>query len=105
MASKSVSSVFATDSAMTAELNKERASALGRTGRRVEELLGRCTALRDALAGTQGEVRAALLAEYAEARQLALKWLWYLTVQREAIGLRRHDDVESTYPTPPRIAE
>jgi len=105
MASKSLTSVFATDQAMAAELNKERASALGRTGRKLEELLERCASLREALSQAQGERRAALLGEYAEARKLALTWTWYMVVQREAIGLRRHDDVDVIYPAPPRIAE
>lgn len=50
-------------------------------------------------------MRRRLLAESAEARRQAEQWRWYLCVQREAIGLRRHDDVDATFPIPPIIRE
>ncbi|GMU59249.1 MAG: hypothetical protein AMXMBFR34_10120 [Myxococcaceae bacterium] len=94
-----------TSAAMEAELNKERASALGRTGARLELHLERCEALLDKLCGSTGAERRALLAEYRDERAEAEKWRWYLTIQREAMGLRRHDDVERLYPTPPAMRD
>jgi hypothetical protein len=91
--------------AMEAELNKERAAALGRTGARLELHLDRCQALLGKLRGATGAERKALLAEYRHERAEAEKWRWYLTIQREALGLRRHDDVDWRYPAPPAVRE
>jgi hypothetical protein len=56
------------------EIAEEKASALGRAGRRLEAALA-------ALSGAAGEARAPLVAEAADA-------LFAYLVQREAIGLR-----------------
>ncbi|MEW5739534.1 MAG: hypothetical protein AB1938_11445 [Myxococcota bacterium] len=96
---------FQTSAAMEAELNKERASALGRTGARLELHLDRCRDLMSRLRGTTGHERRALLAEYRDERAEAEKWRWYLMIQREAVGLRRHDDVDRLYPTPPAMRD
>lgn len=91
--------------ALEAELDRERAGALGRTGRLLELALETCQALRTSLEAATGRERRRLIAEYREARAEAEKWRWYLTIQREAMGLRRHDDVERLYPTPPVVRE
>ena len=91
--------------ALEAELNKEKAGALGRTGRILAAHLATCRELAQQLAGATGEARRRLLAEYAESRRQAEQYRWYLYVQREAIGLRRHDDVDATFPIPPIIKE
>lgn len=91
--------------AMEAELNKERAGALGRTARTLETHLDKCAQLAKQLELAASDARARLLAEYREEYALALKWRWYLCIQREAMGLRRHDDVDRIYPPPKNIKE
>lgn len=67
------------------ELAEEMAIALGRAGRTVEERLSRLAA-HEAAAELQGEARARLLKEAAEAVHAYF-------IQRELCGLKRHDDV------------
>lgn len=89
--------------AWEAELNKERAGALGLTARKLEVLLQRCGELRDELAKARGALRELLLAEYREAREESERQRWNLCVQREAIGVRRHEDVDRLYPSAPKL--
>ncbi|MEW6435110.1 MAG: hypothetical protein AB1730_26720 [Myxococcota bacterium] len=91
--------------ALDSELNKERADALGRAGKQLELALEQCQALLVQLRAAAGRERRRLIGEYREARAGAEKWRWYLTIQREAMGLARHDDVERLYPTPPVVRE
>lgn len=70
------------------ELQKERASSLGRAGEALERALSEW---REASA--KGADAAALRAE-------AQKRLWYLVVQREALGLRRHRELYDLYGIP-----
>lgn len=92
------------DSAMTAELNKEKASGLGNTGRLLEEAIAKLNALSGKVGTTHGAVRAELLSEYADTRKRALELRWYLEVQREAMGLRRHTDLDHFFPIPGPLA-
>jgi hypothetical protein len=48
--------------------------------------------------------RAALLREYEAARRRAAFARLMLVIQREAIGLRHHRDVDRQFPQPPRRA-
>jgi len=73
------------------ELIEEMASSLGRVAEKLEGFLARCAALA-----------AADAADYEEARRQAELHLWYLVVQREAIGFRDHSRVYAMYPLPPR---
>jgi hypothetical protein len=76
------------------ELARERAAALGRAGRRVEEARDACLALARRPEVTADAYRAAL-ATFDEAR-------WEFCVQREALGLYDHTWVDRIYPPPPR---
>jgi len=72
------------------DLHSERAAALGRASRELEAALAAYAAAEDACAadpspGTRAHRQAALA--HAGER------LWYLVIQREAIGLRRHDEL------------
>jgi uncharacterized protein DUF6665 len=78
--------------ALQYELHQEMASSLGRVARKLEALLERCAEL--AAAGAAGEYRAAW--------EQANLHLWYLIVQREAMGFRDHTRVYETYRLPPR---
>lgn len=91
-----------TASAWEAELNKERAGALGATARKLELLLQTCRELGPKIDATlDADLRALLLRDYREAREEAERQRWNLCVQREAIGLRRHEDVDRHYPPAP----
>lgn len=82
------------------EFRQERAAALGRVGRTLETLLARLSRLREAWAEAPEGMRPALAAEYAEVHRQAVTYRWYLEVQRESIGLRRHDRLDEQYRLP-----
>ena len=85
------------------EIVKEKAAALGRTGERLEAALADAEALRLALDGESDPGRrTALMRDYEGARQRALLARTMLLIQREAIGLRHHRDVDQQFPEPPR---
>jgi hypothetical protein len=83
------------------ELQEERAAALVRISRRLERLLDQLSATREQIAHGREEDRARDVAAYRELRKQALKYRWYLEVQREAIGLRQHQRLDEFYPIPP----
>lgn len=86
------------------ELAQEKASALARTTERLEGALAELAALDEALAGApEGEEREARLARRAEVRRRAAQQLWYVIIQREALGLRDHEVVYRTYRVPPEV--
>jgi hypothetical protein len=85
------------------EIVKEKAAALGRAGERVEDALAEVAAVSRALdVETASSRRAALLADYEAARRRAITARQMLVIQREAIGLRYHRDVDRQFPEPPR---
>jgi hypothetical protein len=85
------------------EIVREKAAALGRAGERLEAALADAAALGQALdAARDPERRAAILRDYERARQQALLARTMLLIQREAIGLRYHRDVDRQFPEPPR---
>lgn len=103
---KEIKRVFAVDAALTAEINREKASGLGRTGRLIEEAIAACAQLRKTLEGLPaGPRRQSLLKEYAAQRKVVLEQRWYLEVQREAMGLRKHQDLDTYFPIPPILRE
>jgi len=81
------------------ELVAERAAALRRIADRLEELIGRLHALRRASREREA-ARASLLDHYRAVQRQAHRYRWYLEVQREAIGLRRHEMLDELYPIP-----
>ncbi len=89
------------------ELQEERAAALARISRRLERLLEQCEATREQIARGGGkdhrsdEQRARDIATYRHLREQAVKYRWYLEVQREAIGLRNHQGLDEFYSIPP----
>jgi hypothetical protein len=99
----SVKRDFANTSAWEAELNKERAGALGLTARELEAALEVCRGLATTLdALPPGALRDLTLEDYREARTESERQRWNLCVQREAVGLRRHDEVDRFYPIAPK---
>lgn len=89
--------------AVEAEINEERAAALGRAGRRVQAEFDRCRQLSARIddAGEPGE-RSRLLDEYRAAHAAFEHRRWQLHVHREAIGLNDHRWVDRVYPMPAR---
>lgn len=87
------------------EVRLEQATSLGRVGRQLEVFLEKLEAVRQALEGLEGPARRPLVLAHAELRKQAELYLWYLTVQREAMGIRQHGDLEDFYPIPRSIRE
>ena len=80
------------------DIMKEKAEALGRAGARLEENLQRIKNLEQRLDMLEREGRGerevnALIREFNQARQMALQYLHYLIIQREALGFRRHANI------------
>ncbi len=86
--------------AVSAELDQERASALSRAGRRVEQQSARCRVLGELL--DLDPDRADLLAEYRAARAEFDRLRWRFQVQREAVGLLDQRWMDRHYPMPAR---
>ena len=85
------------------ELQEERAAALARISRRLERLLNQLQATREQIARGRDEDRARDIAAYRELHREAVKYRWYLEVQREAIGLRQHQHLDEFYRIPPEV--
>jgi hypothetical protein len=85
------------------EIRREKAAALGRAGERLEEALRETTEFGRRLdAIVEGEARRELVDAYEAARQRAQAARYALVIQREAIGLRNHRDLDRLFPEPPR---
>lgn len=82
------------------EIRAEKAAALARIAGALEGLLAELQRRREDLARLSGDGRARAVEEYAALRDQARLYRWYLVVQREALGLFRHDDVDRHYPVP-----
>jgi hypothetical protein len=83
------------------ELQEERAAALSRISRRLEFLIAQLEATREQIAHAPEDDRARSVAAYRELHKQAVKYRWYLEVQREAIGLRQHHRIDEFYRIPP----
>jgi len=87
------------------EIVQEKAATLGRAGERLEAALAAARALGDALDAARDPARReTLLREYETARRQAAAARQMLLIQREAIGLHHHRDVDRQFPEPPRRA-
>lgn len=82
------------------ELNEERAAALIRISRTLESAIAQLHAARERLLLERGADRDREMAGYAELRRLALRYRWYLEVQREALGMRHHHMLDEFYRIP-----
>ena len=85
------------------EIRREKAAALGRAGERLEDALRETEEIGARLdAAGDATERARLLDTYDVARRRALAARHALVIQREAIGLRNHRDVDRLFPEPVR---
>ena len=96
------------------EIRKEKAETLGRAGERLEQALQKLEGIRRGILCLAGEsldpslrdrepVRLAMaekVAEHARLCEEAKRLRHTLIIQREAVGLWRHEDVDRQYPMP-----
>ena len=96
-----LASFNAPQAALDFEIAQEKASTLGRMGRRLEECLAALTAFDAAQAG------GSLSAEDAEQRRRLVGdaglALWHFVIQREALGLRDSARVFQDYRVPQEV--
>ena len=89
--------------ALERELTDERAAALRRLSGTLESLLAQLQASRERMQHLQGAERRREVDAYRELRHQAVRYRWYLEVQREALGLRHHHHLDEFYRIPRRI--
>ena len=82
------------------ELTEERAAALLRISRTLESLIDQLHAARKRLPALAGPERQREVSVYHDLRRRAVKYRWYLEVQREALGLRHHHGLDEFYAIP-----
>lgn len=87
------------------ELQREKASALRRVGVRLEQLIAELAGLEKEIAAATGTDRTRRVARHAALRREAEEQRWKMIVQREAMGLKRHEEVDRHYPLPSPIRE
>ena len=89
------------------DIMKEKAEALGRTGERLDEGLRRLRILDERIGILERKGKGlcevnALVREFNQVRARVLQCLHFLIIQREAIGFRRHANVQRMYKIPPK---
>jgi hypothetical protein len=82
------------------ELNEERAAALRRISGTLESLIRELQASRERVRQVSGAERDREVAKLRDLRARALEYRWYLEVQREALGIRRHEVLDEFYKVP-----
>jgi hypothetical protein len=82
------------------ELNEERAAALLRISRTLDSLIAQLHASHERIERLRGDDRGREIDAYRELRREAVRYRWYLEVQREALGLRHHHRLDEFYRIP-----
>jgi hypothetical protein len=82
------------------ELRAEKAAALARIAGTLDGLLADLRRRREEFARLPRDERRPAAEAYAALRAQAHLYRWYLVVQREALGLFRHDEVDRHYALP-----
>jgi hypothetical protein len=85
------------------EINAEKAAALSRIAGTLEGLLAELRRIAAEAASAASRERERSVARHQEVREQALRYRWYLEVQREAIGLTGHEALDALYPVPPPL--
>jgi len=83
-----------------AELRAEKAAALGRIAGVLEGILAELRQRREDFGRLPHDERPPAAEAFDALRERARLYRWYLVVQREALGLFRHEDVDRHYPSP-----
>jgi hypothetical protein len=87
------------------ELQAERANALAISSDRLQAALAEFARAEAALAAAAPGDRARLLEERMLRRAEAAERLWFVMVQREAIGLAQHEAVTRIYQVPAEVRQ
>lgn len=96
--------VAAPEGSLQRQLVEEMVQALRRSEAKVTQALKQLQlAQRDIETAATPPDRNARVAAYNIERERALHARWELMIHREALGFRRHDDLEHSYPIPPRV--
>jgi hypothetical protein len=82
------------------ELMEERAAALRRISQTLESLIGELTQLRAHIGESHWSNPSPDMARYRELRRRAVRYRWYLEVQREALGLHPDHRLDEFYSIP-----
>ena len=85
------------------ELMEERAAALRRISQTLESLIEQLQALRTRIGDVHWSNRSPEVTEYRELRRRAVRYRWYLEVQRESIGLHPDHRLDEFYRIPDPI--
>jgi hypothetical protein len=85
------------------ELVAEKASALAFTAEKLEAALRALAEIEEAIAAAPEAQRLSLAAKHRDLRAHAAERLWFLLVQREAMGLYQHEPVYRLYQVPPAL--
>lgn len=88
--------------AVVREIRSEKAGALARVAEGLERALADLARVEAAIARAT-RVSAALLATRDDCVSEAGERLWYFVIQREAVGLMRHDTVFDVYRVPNEV--
>ena len=82
------------------ELTEERAAALRRISQTLESLIEQLQGLRAHIGDVHWSDANPQLEQYRALRRSAVKYRWYLEVQREALGLRGDHRLDEFYRIP-----
>lgn len=82
------------------ELMEERAAALRRISQTLESLIEQLRTLRTRIGDVHWSNRSSEVSEYRELRRRAVRYRWYLEVQREALGLHPDHGLDEFYSIP-----
>ena len=82
------------------ELMEERAAALRRISQTLEALIEELQQLRTRIGDVHWSNQSADVAKYREVRRRAVRYRWYLEVQREALGLHPDHRLDEFYKVP-----
>jgi len=82
------------------ELTEERASTLRRISQTLESLIEELHGLRAGIGEVHWSSQSPELAHYREVRRRAVRYRWYLEVQREALGLHPDHRLDEFYRIP-----
>lgn len=86
-----------------AEIAEEKARALARITGVLEDALKELELLRREVERLEEPLRAERARDHYRLRERVKLYAWYLAVQREAVGLRRHDAVRDLVTVPPPL--
>ncbi|ADO70729.1 hypothetical protein [Stigmatella aurantiaca] len=91
--------------AVEVHIRQEKASSLRRTGENLEKLITELGQIEIELRTLSGPPRAGRVKFYQQMRADAEYQRWCLVVQREAMGLWNHSEVDLMYRIPPAVKQ